>query len=269
MIVDPDFLDHWRTRMLVDALGGDEMAPMYLIRLWAHCQVRHSDRFEMPPAGLKAQCRYAGDAEAFEKALADGKFIERHESDIAVLGWAEQNAALLAAWDNGNKGGRPKKPKTNPGVSDAGLNGHSGNQEETHGFAIETHGEPNANPSETQTKPIREEKSREEKNSPSPNGEGSGPAPCAAPPPPPAFDGKNSKALNGKAIVQIAVDWELPEEWGLDAESLGWKPSQVLYQAEKYRQYWTVGKGQGTRRSVKGWRQSWSNWLERAAKDQR
>ena len=69
--------------------------------------------------------------------------------------------------------------------------------------------------------------------------------------------------------MQIAGDWELPEEWGVDAEALGWKPSQVLYQSEKFRQYWTAGKGQGKRRSVKGWRQSWSNWLERAAKDQR
>lgn len=103
----------------------------------------------------------------------------------------------------------------------------------------------------------------------SPNGEVSGPAPRAAPQPPPDFNGKNSAALNGKAIVQIAGDWELPEEWGIDAEALGWKPSQVLYQAEKFRQYWASGKGQGKRRSVKGWRQSWSNWLEKAAKDQR
>jgi hypothetical protein len=103
----------------------------------------------------------------------------------------------------------------------------------------------------------------------SPNGEVSGPALRAAPPPPPAFDGKNAESLNGKAIVQIAGDWELPEQWGIDAEALGWKPSQVLHQSEKFRQYWTAGKGSGKRRSVKGWRQSWSNWLERAAKDQR
>jgi hypothetical protein len=42
MIVDPDFLDHWRTRMLVDALQ-DECAPMYIIRVWAHCQQRRGD----------------------------------------------------------------------------------------------------------------------------------------------------------------------------------------------------------------------------------
>lgn len=105
---------------------------------------------------------------------------------------------------------------------------------------------------------------------PSPNGEVSGPARCAAPPtPPPNFDGRNAETLNGKAIVQIAGDFELPEQWGIDAESLGWKPMQVLREAEKFRQYWTAGKGQGKRRTVKGWRQTWSNWLEKAAKDQR
>lgn len=159
MIVDPDFLDHWRTRMLVDALGGDEMAPMYLMRLWAHCQVRRSDHFDMPPAGLKAQCRYAGDADLFEKALADGNFIERHGSEVEVLGWAEQNASLLAAWENGHKGGRPKKPKPNPEVIEVV-------QKDAKHNPAETHGKPMANPLLTQTKPIREEKRREESNTP-------------------------------------------------------------------------------------------------------
>lgn len=149
MIVDPDFLDHWRTRMVVDALGGDEMAPMYIMRLWAHCQSRKSDRHAMPPAGLKAQCRAPHDAATFEQALIEAGFVERDGKDVVVLGWAEQNASLLAAWENGAKGGRPKKePKENPRVPD---------QEPT-GNPTVTHGEPGANPDET-------DKSREEKNS--------------------------------------------------------------------------------------------------------
>lgn len=148
MIVDPDFLDHWRTRMVVDALG-DEMAPVYILRLWAHCQARKSDTHAMPPAGLKAQCRCPHDAEKFEQALTEAGFVQRTGADICVLGWAEQNAALLAAWENGSKGGRPKKkPKQNPA--------------ETHGkptgSPAVTHGEPDANPDET-------DKSREDKNS--------------------------------------------------------------------------------------------------------
>lgn len=98
-----------------------------------------------------------------------------------------------------------------------------------------------------------------------------GPAPLRAAPPsaPAAFDGTNSEAMNGKAIAPIAANFTLPDTWGLDAEALGFKPGEVLREGEKFRQYWTAGKGAGTRRSAKGWRQTWSNWLEKAAKDAR
>lgn len=96
------------------------------------------------------------------------------------------------------------------------------------------------------------------------------PPQSAGPPtPPPAFDGNNAEALNGKSIVPLAATWELPEQWGIDAEALGFKPSEVLREAEKLRQWAVEGKGKGTRRSVKGWRQTWSNWLDKAAKDRR
>lgn len=99
---------------------------------------------------------------------------------------------------------------------------------------------------------------------------GSGPAPGADPPtPPPAFDGTNAEALNGKAVVAIASSFALPEPWGIDAEALGFKPAEVMREGEKFRQYWVDGKGKGTRRSVKGWRQTWSNWLDKAARDHR
>jgi hypothetical protein len=94
-------------------------------------------------------------------------------------------------------------------------------------------------------------------------------APAAPKRPPPAFDGKNGEALNGKAIVSIAASWELPEQWGRDAEALGFKPTEVLNEAEKFRQYFVSGGGAGKRRKVTGWRQSWSNWLSKAAGQKR
>lgn len=158
MIVDPDFMDHWRTGMVADAIQ-DPMAPVYILRLWAHCQERRSDTFVMPTRGLKAQCKAPGDAETFERALIDAGFIERNGDTIIVTGWAEKNAALFAAWENGSKGGRPKKetqskPMGNPPV---------------------TQGKPSANPNETHAEPIREEK-RGEELPPTPNGVG-----CAEP----------------------------------------------------------------------------------------
>lgn len=144
MIVDPDFLDHWRTGMVADTIG-DPMAALYILRLWAHCQERKSDTFVMPTAGLKAQCKCPADAATFEAALIEAGFLSRDGNTITVLGWAEKNASLIAAWENGSKGGRPKK---NPG---------------------ETHGKPTGNPPVTQREPIANpgetDKRREEKNS--------------------------------------------------------------------------------------------------------
>jgi hypothetical protein len=116
MLIDPDFFDHWRTRMLVDALN-DECAPIYVMRIWSHCQLRKSDRFTLPPGAVKAICRFPGDADDLEAALVDGGWIERDGDDIVATGWAEHNSKLVAAWENGGLGGRPKKPNDNPRVT--------------------------------------------------------------------------------------------------------------------------------------------------------
>lgn len=83
-------------------------------------------------------------------------------------------------------------------------------------------------------------------------------------PTPPFVGDDGMDSIPARALVAIAPDWELPEAWGKDAERLGWTGSRILKEAERYRQYWVSGKGQGKRRTVKGWRQSWSNWLGKA-----
>lgn len=92
-----------------------------------------------------------------------------------------------------------------------------------------------------------------------------GPAQKALAPPPPAFCGeKNESAIPVKAKVPLADGWELPEPWGTDAEKLGFAPSEILRESEKFRQYYVSGKGAGRRSTLRGWRQSWSNWLSKA-----
>lgn len=155
MIVDPDFFEHWRTKMLIDALGKDQMAPMYVMRIWAHCQSRRATSFIIPAAGLKALCRFEGDAALLETSLIDAGFIERDGLTISAPEWAEHNAGLIANWENGKKGGRPKKaeqppaaPETEPG--------------ETHSEPTETQPEP----IETEADPIRLDKIRQEQVQP-------------------------------------------------------------------------------------------------------
>lgn len=99
--------------------------------------------------------------------------------------------------------------------------------------------------------------------------EDGGAAQTPAPPPAPFRGETNLQAIPPRAVVLLASDWELPEAWGTDAEALGFTPSEILRESEKFRQYWVSGKGSGTRRSVKGWRQSWSNWLAKAEPQRR
>lgn len=135
MIIDPDFLDHWRTRLVVDSLG-DELAPLYIIRIWAHCQNRKSIRFDMSTAGLRALCRFTGQAEKLERALIDAGFIDRDGEAVIVPKWADKNSQLFATWANGARGGRPRKHP------DEARNG-------THAKPTGSPEKPTANPNET------------------------------------------------------------------------------------------------------------------------
>lgn len=90
---------------------------MYVLRLWAHCQSRMQDRFELSSLGLKAICRFAGSAEQLEAAMTTAGFVCREGGCLVAAKWREYNARLFANQENGKKGGRPKKPKVNPRVS--------------------------------------------------------------------------------------------------------------------------------------------------------
>jgi hypothetical protein len=108
MIVEPDFLDHWKTRLLVRLLGT-ELAPIYVIRLWAHCQSRKTDRFtDWKPTVLASVCRWETDPQTLWDAMLE-TYLERDGNTLVVRGWAETNAGLISAWTNGKLGGRPKK----------------------------------------------------------------------------------------------------------------------------------------------------------------
>ncbi len=122
MIVQPDFLDHWKTQLLVQ-LTGDKASPLLVLRLWAHCQQRRQWVFDnMTPQVLKAVCRWEGEPDQLQKALTDSGFIEVNGSAVNVHEWAAVNASLVRSWQNGHKGGRPRKtqrkPSGNPGETD-------------------------------------------------------------------------------------------------------------------------------------------------------
>lgn len=88
----------------------------------------------------------------------------------------------------------------------------------------------------------------------------------ASTPAPPLRGDVNLQDIPKRAIVPLDAGFELPLAWGEDAEKLGYSPAQILHEAERFRQYYVSGKGAGTKRGTKGWRQSWSNWLNNTEK---
>lgn len=80
----------------------------------------------------------------------------------------------------------------------------------------------------------------------------------------PFLGDENENDFQPRALVLLADKFELPSAWGRDAEALGWSVAEILREAEKFRQYWVSGKGAGKRRSIRGWRTSWTNWLGKA-----
>lgn len=129
MIVRPDFLDHWKTQLLVRLLD-DPCAPIYVIRLWGYCQSSKTHGF-LPgnPEAIAGIARYPKDAKTLLEALLQ-TFVEPSEGGkYCCHDWEEVNSSLIASWENGEKGGRPPK---------------------------KTHGKPTANRNETDK--IREDK---------------------------------------------------------------------------------------------------------------
>lgn len=117
MIVQPEFLDHWKTRLLVD-ITGDQSAPLAVIRLWGYCQTsKHSFFPDMTPAQLSSICHWGDRKPACHVALIRCGFVEKLKpKGFAAHEWSDYNAKLLANWENGKKGGRPRteeKPNEN------------------------------------------------------------------------------------------------------------------------------------------------------------
>jgi hypothetical protein len=133
--------------MLVGNLN-DEAAPIYVLRLWAHCQNRRQSHFDaLSTEALKALCRFPGPANKLESSLTASGFVRRDDDGLIVCNWDEYNSSLIASWNNGRLGGRPKKTQA------------KSTQEPTR--------KPTGNPRDTSgvTDKRGEDESREDKNS--------------------------------------------------------------------------------------------------------
>lgn len=78
---------------------------------------------------------------------------------------------------------------------------------------------------------------------------------------------ETKKPAKCKAITHLFELEAIPDEWRKLCEQIrpDLDPQRVFVE---FRFYWTQGKGQGTRRSDKGWTSTWMNWIKRQ-KEQR
>ena len=115
MIVEPGFLDHWKTKLLRRLLKK-EYVERYVLRLWEYCQLRRCDALPADPDAIAAICTYKGDATLFLDAMKRTFIEESADGTLRPHSWAETNAALVTAWSNakyGKLGGRPRNPPGN------------------------------------------------------------------------------------------------------------------------------------------------------------
>lgn len=80
-------------------------------------------------------------------------------------------------------------------------------------------------------------------------------------------DAKTKRPAKRKAITHLFELEAIPDDWRELCEQIrpDLDPQRVFVE---FRFYWTQGKGQGTRRSDKGWTSTWMNWVKRQ-KEQR
>lgn len=101
MIVDPYFLDHPKTKTIVAKLGRDEKAPLYLLRVWAYCQITKKTCIENDADLLATICQYKGHAATLMEAMLFCKWLDLNEDGILeVYGFAEWNRGMLVFREN-------------------------------------------------------------------------------------------------------------------------------------------------------------------------
>lgn len=147
MIVQPDFLGHWKTRLLIE-ITRDPAAPLSVIHLWAHCQQRRRGDFpNMTPQQLASICHWGERKPDCYLALLKAGFIHRiSPKGFEVHEWEEHNKQLIQKWKAGEKGGRPAS-RDNPSKS--------GDSEEPNGYRPVTDRQSEAKPDSTDRQPGR------------------------------------------------------------------------------------------------------------------
>lgn len=239
MIVEPDFPDHWKVRLLVTRLET-EGAVACLLRLWAYCQQRRDDTFPFTPASLAAICRWQGGSGVFWDAMTDpesGFLVEGEVRAVpagrspcstngtgtagvprgtwwVVRQFRDVNATLFKNWTRNPSGKGKQQPAENPTVTPRGPHGVA--QDVVRGGPQDPHGQPTGDPKG------REGKGRDREEGTEGSSRARGPASGSGGIP--AMDEVNDWRLkfNQGNPHGIEISVELAGKWFLDRQTIGW-----------------------------------------------
>lgn len=101
MIVEPDFLTHWKTLLLIDLLN-DKSAPLYVLHLWTHCYQRRTDDLSgLPEKAIRIVCGCPH--ENILEALIEAGFVVRDGDKLTAHNFMYYNRSLLAMEEEGQR----------------------------------------------------------------------------------------------------------------------------------------------------------------------
>lgn len=102
MIIEADFLNHWKIQALANAVG-EAAAYKALIALWGHCQTRRAWEFQISPEMLAGICKFSGSAAKLWESMLSLKLIDPAAENgwFQVHQWGETNISLVARWAGG------------------------------------------------------------------------------------------------------------------------------------------------------------------------
>jgi len=121
--VEPGLTVHPKYLRLRRAVGIGAME--FLVKVWGHCQQGQKGEYwrGADAAFVEAVAGWDGEEGKLFGALLSIGFIEQEERGIRVHQWKSHNSKIVANWNNGGKGGRPKQPTDNLMVNPPGTHG--------------------------------------------------------------------------------------------------------------------------------------------------
>jgi len=111
MKIDPGFINHWKTQHLLDELGGDGLVA--LLRLWGQAQIKREWKgLTLTPKRLAMETKWKADENHLFSVLTnpDAPWLDKNEDGTYdIHGFEEHQKQVIHLWNQGGKGGRPKK----------------------------------------------------------------------------------------------------------------------------------------------------------------